>query len=191
MELPYDRIIKAIWLLFALYWLWSARHVKAPERRESRLLQFAKYWLPLIIGGALLGSGDWYGGWLKWRFLPESDLIRLLGCAMALAGVLLACWARRVLGSNWSVSVQLKREHDLIESGPYRWMRHPIYSGLILAFLGTAVLIGELRALIAVAIVAVSFWFKLRLEERWLGEQFGATYSDYMRRVKALVPGLL
>lgn len=96
-----------------------------------------------------------------------------------------------MLGANWSVAVQLKHEHELIERGPYRWMRHPIYSGLLLAFLGTAVLIGELRGLVALVIVAASFWYKLRLEEKWLGEQFGAAYVDYVRRVKALVPGLL
>ena len=191
MDLPYDRIIKSIWLLFALYWSWSALTVKTPQRREPRLLRFVKYWLPLIVAGALLGPGEIYGGWLKWRYLPASDWFRLFGCVLALAGVLLAIWSRRVLGSNWSVAVQLKREHELIESGPYRWMRHPIYSGLLLAFLGTAVLIGEVRGLIAVVIVAVSFWYKLRLEERWLGEQFGAVYADYMRRVKALVPGVL
>lgn len=191
MELPYDRIIKAIWLLFVLYWVWSARKVKAPERREPPLRRFGKYWLPLIAAGALLGPGEWYGGALKWRFLPDDDMIRSLGCAMALVGVLLAIWSRRMLGTNWSVAVQLKQSHELIERGPYRWMRHPIYSGLLLAFLGTALLIGELRGLVALAIIAVSFWFKLRLEERWLGEQFGAAYADYMRRVRALVPGLL
>jgi protein-S-isoprenylcysteine O-methyltransferase Ste14 len=70
-------------------------------------------------------------------------------------------------------------------------VRHPIYSGQLLAIMGTAVLVGELRGLLALAIVAVSFWFKLQLEERWLGEQFGPAYADYRKRVKALVPGIL
>jgi protein-S-isoprenylcysteine O-methyltransferase Ste14 len=194
MDLPYDKIIKGIWLAFALCWLWYARQVKAVQRRESRGLRFAKYWLPLIAAGALLGPGHWYGsgdGWLKLQWLPERDWLQALGCALALAGVALAVRARQVLGENWSVAVQLKRGHELIERGPYRWVRHPIYSGLLLAFLGTAVLVGELRGLLALAIVAVSFWFKLRLEERWLGEQFGAAYADYKTRVKALVPGIL
>jgi protein-S-isoprenylcysteine O-methyltransferase Ste14 len=194
MDLPYDKIIKLIWLAFALCWLWYARQVKAVQRRESRGLRFAKYWLPLIAAGALLGPGHWYGSgdaWLKLQWLPERDWLQALGCALALAGVALAVRARQVLGENWSVAVQLKRDHELIERGPYRWVRHPIYSGLLLAFLGTAVLVGELRGLLALAIVAVSFWFKLRLEERWLGEQFGAAYADYKTRVKALVPGIL
>ncbi len=194
MDLPYDKIIKAIWLAFALCWLWYARQAKAVQRRESAGLRFAKYWLPLIAAGALLGPGDWYdaaGAGLKLRWLPASDWLRALGCLLALVGIAFAVRARQVLGENWSVAVQLKRGHELIERGPYRWVRHPIYSGLLLAFLGTAVLIGELRGLLALVIVAVSFWFKLRLEERWLGEQFGAAYADYRRRVKALVPGIL
>jgi len=87
--------------------------------------------------------------------------------------------------------VQLKQDHELIEAGPYRYVRHPIYSGLLLAFLGTALMIGEWRALLALAIIAASFWRKLQLEERWLGEYFGDAYTDYMRRVKALVPRIL
>lgn len=192
LELPFDKIIKTIWAALGLYWLWSARRVKTASRREPLWLRFGKYWLPLIIAGALLGPGDWYGdSWLKLRFLPEADWIKVLGCVLALAGALLACWARRMLGDNWSVAVQLKQDHELVERGPYRWMRHPIYSGLLLAFVGTAVLIGEVRAGIALAIIAASFWYKLRIEERWLGEQFGAAYADYKARVKALVPGMV
>jgi protein-S-isoprenylcysteine O-methyltransferase Ste14 len=192
MDLPYDKVIKAIWLALGAYWLWSARHVKAPSRRENVLLRFAKYWLPLVLAGALLGPGDWYGrGGLKLRFLPDADWIAMSGCLLALAGAVLACSARAMLGDNWSVAVQLKQAHELVERGPYRWVRHPIYSGLLLAFLGTAVLIGEVRGLLALVIIAASFWYKLRIEERWLGEQFGAAYSDYKSRVKALVPGML
>jgi protein-S-isoprenylcysteine O-methyltransferase Ste14 len=87
--------------------------------------------------------------------------------------------------------VQVKQDHELIQRGPYRFVRHPIYTGLLLAFFGTAVAIGEWRGLICVAIVAASFWFKLRLEERWMRENFGAAYEQYMQRTKALIPGVL
>lgn len=185
-------VVKAARVMFALYWLWSARAVKAPQRREGWLPRVAKYWLPLMVAIPLLGPGDWFdGSWLKLRLLPEAAGIRLAGCALVLVGVGLACRARAMLGANWSVAVQLKQSHELIERGPYRWMRHPIYSGVLLAFLGTAVFIGEWRGFIAVAIIAASFWYKLRIEERWLRERFGAPYDDYARRVKALIPGVL
>ena len=96
-----------------------------------------------------------------------------------------------MVGAKWSSEEQLKQGHELILRGPYRLVRHPIYTGLLLAFLGSALALGELRGLLAFAILAVSFWFKLRLEERWMREQFGGAYADYMRRVKALVPGVL
>lgn len=191
---PFEPIIKAIWLGFLLCWLWYARRVKAVQRREGVAVRFAKYWLPLLVAGALLGPGAWFGDGdhgLKTRFVPRSGAVAALGCLLTLAGVAFAVRARQVLGRNWSVAVQLKREHELIVRGPYRWVRHPIYSGLLLAFLGTAIAIGEVRALLALAIVAVSFWFKLRLEERWLEQQFGQAYADYRARVRALVPGVL
>jgi protein-S-isoprenylcysteine O-methyltransferase Ste14 len=105
--------------------------------------------------------------------------------------VAFAIWARATLGRNWSAVVQVKQGHELVERGPYRWVRHPIYTGLLMGFLGTACALGEWRGLLGTAIVGVSFWFKLKLEERWMREQFGARYEDYMRRVKALIPGVL
>jgi len=87
--------------------------------------------------------------------------------------------------------VQLKEDHELIQSGPYRYVRHPIYTGFLFLFLGTAVMVGEWRGLLALAIVFVSFWRKLRIEESWLNQHFGARYAEYIRHTKALVPGVL
>ena len=192
MQLPTEAVLNALWILFVAYWIWSARKVKGASRTEPAWSRLLKYWLPLVVAALLLEPGRLYGGGvLGARFLPAAGWAAPLGMVMTLAGLLFACWARHVLGSNWSAVVQLKQDHELIERGPYRHVRHPIYTGLLLAFLGTAVALGEWRGLLALTIVAVSFWRKLRLEERWLGEQFGAPYADYMRRVKALIPGIL
>jgi protein-S-isoprenylcysteine O-methyltransferase Ste14 len=85
----------------------------------------------------------------------------------------------------------VKQGHELIERGPYRYVRHPIYTGLLLALVGTALLFGEWRAVLGFVIMFVSFWRKLRLEETWLSEYFGPAYGEYMQRVKALIPGVL
>ena len=192
MQLPIEAVLNALWILFVAYWIWSARKVKGASRTEPAWSRLLKYWLPLVVAVLLLEPGRLYrGSVLGARFLPGAGWVAALGIVMTLAGLLFACWARHVLGSNWSAVVQLKQDHELIERGPYRHVRHPIYTGLLLAFLGTAVALGEWRGLLALVIVAVSFWRKLRLEERWLGEQFGAAYADYMRRVKALIPGIL
>jgi protein-S-isoprenylcysteine O-methyltransferase Ste14 len=104
---------------------------------------------------------------------------------------MLAILSRALLGRNWSATVQLKQDHQLITSGPYRFVRHPIYTGLLLLFLGNAVMVGDWRGLLAVAIVFASFWRKFRLEERWLAEHFGEPYRLYQARTKALIPALL
>jgi protein-S-isoprenylcysteine O-methyltransferase Ste14 len=96
-----------------------------------------------------------------------------------------------VLGRNWSGIVTLKENHELITQGPYNLVRHPIYTGLLVAFLGSALARGQWRGLIAVAIVFWALWRKLRLEERWMREQFGEQYVAYSKRVSALIPYVL
>ena len=192
MNPAFDVALKFIWGLFAVYWLWSARHVKSAVLTEPVLTRFLMYWLPLIAAILLLGPGPWFGhSLLREQFVPHSLPVQSLGLALALAGVLLACWSRHLLGSNWSSVVQVKQGHELIEHGPYRHVRHPIYAGLLLLFLGNALLVGDWRGLLAVAIVFASFWRKLRLEERWLAQHFGPPYLNYLKRTKALIPGIL
>ena len=183
---------KVAWGVLALFWLWSARSAKSTSRTEPMLLQVAVYWAPLVIAFVLLGPGELFqGSILKERFVPKEPWVKGLGLALAALGVFIACWSRQILGRNWSSVVQLKQDHDLVDSGPYRYVRHPIYTGLLLAFVGTALKVGDWRGLIAVAIVLVSFWRKLRVEERWLTEQFGPAYVAYMQRTKALIPGFI
>lgn len=192
MELPIAPVIKAAWIAFMLYWLWGWRRVKDAKRAEPILPRLLKYWLPLALGVLLIGPGAWFQGtWLGSRMYPATVIVAVSGALLTVLGVAFACWARYVLGRNWSSVVQVKQDHQLIQSGPYRWVRHPIYTGLLLAFLGTGIAIGEWRGAITVVIVAASFWFKLRLEERWMRENFGAAYDQYMQHTKALIPGLL
>ena len=104
-------------------------------------------------------------------------------------------WMRRVGTSsprkNWSQAVTVKEGHELITSGPYALVRHPIYTGLLLAFVGCAVARDEWRGLLAVALVFVALWRKLRLDEQWMRAQFGESYEAYSRRVAALVPHVI
>lgn len=192
MSIPFGYLFGGAWLLWLAYWGISALHVKSAVRVESAASRFGKYALPLIVAVLLLQDVRAFDGtFLNDRFVPAELWIVWLGFFLTIAGLAFACWARVILGRNWSGVVQLKKDHELIVRGPYSIVRHPIYTGLLLAFLGTALAIGAWRGLIATAIVAVSFWRKLRLEERWLCELFGEQYADYMRRVKALVPWVL
>ena len=105
------------------------------------------------------------------------------------AGLGFAVWARRHLGRNWSASVVVKEDHALIRSGPYRRVRHPIYTGMLLAFLGTAVAVGEWRGLVGFVLAFVSFLLKSRMEEARMAETF-PEYAEYRRHTASLIPGI-
>ena len=112
------------------------------------------------------------------------------GVALAVAGFALTWWARIHLGKDWSAAVTLKENHALVRSGPYALMRHPIYTGLLLAFAGTVLAEDAASAWLGFALVAFGFVLKLRQEEQLLIAHFGETYKDYQARVRALVPGI-
>ncbi|MDQ3287281.1 MAG: isoprenylcysteine carboxylmethyltransferase family protein [Pseudomonadota bacterium] len=180
------------WLAVLAYWLWSARTAKAAASTETLVIRLGAYWLPLAVAGLLLGPDRWFGdSWLGEPFVAHGIAAHALGLGLAVAGAVTAIYSRRLLGRNWSATVQLKQDHELITRGPYRFVRHPIYTGYLLLFLGSAVVVGDWRGLLAVAIVLASFWRKLRLEEAWLGKHFGEPYDTYRRSTKALLPIIL
>ena len=126
--------------------------------------------------------------WLGTRFLPDTMIVYWLGLLMVVAGLAFAVWARMHLGRNWSGTVTVKENHELIRSGPYAIVRHPIYTGLLLAILGTAIVLGEWRGLLAFCFFTITFLLKLRREERFMEESFPDTYPSYRAQVPALIP---
>ncbi len=103
----------------------------------------------------------------------------------------MAVSARIFLGRNWSAVVTIKQDHEIIRRGPYALVRHPMYSGFLLAMLGTAVAMGEVRGLLAIGLAFLGLWLKLRTEESFLVEQFGVQYVQYRQETKALIPFVL
>jgi protein-S-isoprenylcysteine O-methyltransferase Ste14 len=190
MEFLFRHLFALLWLAWALYWLISAAGIKAPVRRESALSRWGHFG-PLILAGWLLGTRRQLWPPLSVQFMPRTETSYWIAAALTAGGLLFAVWARVHLGGNWSGSVTIKQDHQLIRTGPYRLVRHPIYTGLLLAFAGTALIVAEWRGVLALAIVFAALWRKLRLEERWMREQFGEAYVDYARHVAALVPFLL
>jgi protein-S-isoprenylcysteine O-methyltransferase Ste14 len=110
------------------------------------------------------------------------------GLVITAMGIAFSVWARLWIGRNWSGTVTIKEQHELIQNGPYGLVRHPIYSGFLLAFLGTAITVGELHGLMGFPMVVLGWGLKARLEESFMTQQFGPAYLDYKRRVKSLVP---
>jgi protein-S-isoprenylcysteine O-methyltransferase Ste14 len=190
MQLTHDYLFPAMWLSYIAYWWAMSTKVKAAERSESlpsRLLRL----LAMVCAAALLLSPHVPLPLLEKRFLPRGAWCFWTGAAVTAAGLLFSVWGRRHLGSNWSQSVTVKEGHELITSGPYSMVRHPIYTGLLLGLLGCAVARGEWRGLLAVVIVFAVLWRKLRLEEQWMRAHFGEPYDAYSRQVAALVPHIL
>jgi protein-S-isoprenylcysteine O-methyltransferase Ste14 len=111
-----------------------------------------------------------------------------IGLALTILGLGFAVWARVHLGRFWSGMVTLKKDHELIRSGPYAFVRHPIYTGLLTAAAGTALARGTLAALLALGLIGVACWLKIRAEEKLLTNHFGDAYRDYRRQVAALIP---
>ena len=128
---------------------------------------------------------------LRERFLPLADWAVWAGAVLTLGGLLFTVWARVHLGRNWSGIITVKQGHELITSGPYRVVRHPIYSGLLLAFMGSALARAKWQGVLAVVLVVWALWRKLRIEERWMRKEFGSRYQEYARCVAALVPFFL
>lgn len=186
-----DRIhaapIAILWLGWLAYWMIAARGGKPVQRAES-ITSRLSYAAPLIIGAALLASGRAFGGWFGGRFLPRSDAIYWVGTAMVAGGIAFMVWARVHLGGNWSGRVTLKHDHELIRTGPYALVRHPIYSGLLLALLGTAIALGEWSTAVAFVFITAAFWRKLQIEEKYLAENFAGDYARYRAEVPALIP---
>jgi protein-S-isoprenylcysteine O-methyltransferase Ste14 len=183
----YRQLIAWPWLIWALYWVLAALRTKRTRRREPFLARLTHV-LPLLVGGLLVGGQELPWGPLAARLWPPSPVAYGVGLALLLAGLALAVWARVYLGGNWSGSVTVKEAHELIRSGPYALVRHPIYTGLIAAVLGTALASGTVHAALGLAIIAASLMRKLRAEEGFMRETFPGEYARYSAEVPALVP---
>jgi len=187
MHLTPSQVLGASWLLFAGYWGIAALGVKKTTKRQNPSERM-RHIVFMAAGFFLLYQENPYWGPLNHRFLPDQLWIAWLGSALCAAGVLFAIWARRAIGKDWSAEVQIKEGHQLIRSGPYAHIRHPIYTGLLLATLGTALVIGEYRGLLAVAMFLIGFTRKARKEESFLAGEFGAAFEEHRRRTGFYLP---
>jgi protein-S-isoprenylcysteine O-methyltransferase Ste14 len=187
MDAAYANLIPALWLIWLIYWYIAGRNVKATQRHESPASR-AGHIVPLMIGAWLLWAPRLPGDAFLGKIIEPSLTLFFVGVGLVAAGLAFSIWARVHLGRNWSGTVTLKQDHELVRDGPYRYVRHPIYTGLLLAFVGCAVARDEWRVLIAIVVIYAALWRKLKLEERWMIEQFGDAYRRFIAEVPALVP---
>ena len=162
-----------LWMAFAILWLVWALRTKATQARESLGSRFSHV-IATVAAFYAMFSDNVPAGWMHARIIPRQPWIEAVGIALTVAGMAFAIWARAYLGSNWSSNVTVKVGHQLVRTGPYRWVRHPIYSGLILAMIGTALDRRTVRGVVAVILLWIGFTIKLRIEERFMTATFGA-----------------
>jgi protein-S-isoprenylcysteine O-methyltransferase Ste14 len=187
MPSPYWQIISGCWVAFWVYWSLSAGTINAPKRQVPLSFTILNTAL-LYVGFVLVLIGRANFGPLALRLPSGAAAIDVVGTLLVVAGVALAIWSRRVLGTNWSSAVRISEGQRLVRTGPYAVVRNPIYSGMVLAIFGTALVAGTLGALLGFALVVASLWRKGRMEERFLLAEFGEEYAAYQRNVKFLIP---
>ncbi|HWJ71042.1 MAG TPA: isoprenylcysteine carboxylmethyltransferase family protein [Sphingobium sp.] len=187
-------IIVASWTLFLLVWALKYRGNKESILVQPRRERLA-YSLPLLLGViamSALPARLWPPlGVLAIPLWPRSPASVGAGARLALLGLALALWARFTLGRDWSGLVTLKRDHRLVTSGPYAWIRHPIYTAMIALFGALMLAFGTGGAIIGWLLIIASCQVKLRQEEALMLGRFPEAYPAYMARTRRLLPFLL
>ena len=179
---PRMLVAALLWFIPGIYWEVAARNqtaVREPMRTRIVhlvLTSLAQLFLILPVPG------------LRTRFLPLSIPVWVAGLAIEAIAVALTLWARRVLGKNWSGAIATNVDHELIRTGPYRNVRHPIYTGILGTYLGVTIVSGEAHALIGLALALIAYARKIRMEEAHLCGAFGDAYADYARNSWRLIP---
>lgn len=178
------------WMALAVIWLAGLAFSKRSVHKEPSSGRIAEIGLALL-GGLIISGRLSIGSWGDMHFVLHTESTALAGFSLTFAGCLFAVWARITLGTNWSGRPSVKAGHELIVKGPYALARHPIYTGLLLALLGTSLAAGQWRCVPAFFLILIALITKVRYEERLMMQTFPDDYPEYRRRVKALVPGVL
>src|SRR5262245_47055375 len=178
-------VVFACWVVFAITWAIAALFVKRTVERRWGWGRIMILLVALAYWGARAGP---LGAARAWVPTSPSEW---LGAAVVLVGLFVTVWARLVLGSNWSGAVAFKQDHELIERGPYRLVRHPIYTGILMMALGTAILQARISSFVFCGALPIGLWCKLRAEEELLTRPFPEAYPSYRQRVRGLIPFVL
>jgi protein-S-isoprenylcysteine O-methyltransferase Ste14 len=180
-------LVEVPWIVFLLYWVVSAIRTRVTVQTES----FASRYLIVLIetvGFVLLFRHAAGVGFLGERFMHRTLASPIVGSILTWMGIGLAIWARYHLAEYWSARITIKEDHQLIRTGPYARLRHPIYSGIILAAIGSAVVIDQWRCVLGVCLVLTGYCIKARKEEAMLTQQFGESFREHQKHAGFLIP---
>lgn len=180
-------LVEVPWIVFLLYWIVSAIRTRVTVQTES----FASRYLIVLIetvGFVLLFRHAAGIGFLGGRFMHRTLASAIVGSILTWMGIGLAIWARYHLAEYWSARITIKEDHQLIRTGPYARLRHPIYSGIILAAIGSAVVIDQWRCVLGVCLILTGYCIKARKEEAMLTQQFGESFREHQKHAGFLIP---
>ena len=186
-EQLYRYLVLLPWVAFLLYWFIASFKTRTTEKREPSSSRYSIMFL-MVLGYYCLFGGNNPIAFLHRRFVPLTESVVIMGGVMTWLGIALTIWARYHLAENWSARVTIKVGHELIRTGPYSHLRHPIYTGLLLASVGTAIAFGELRGLLGVCFMLAAFTIKARKEENMLIAQFSTAFEEHRRHTGFLLP---
>jgi protein-S-isoprenylcysteine O-methyltransferase Ste14 len=183
----YGPVIAAIWAILWLYWIACAWGNKRAVQKLSPGFRI----ISILCVIALVSLVHIYPHFFLRQLYARTESVEAIGIVLCLLGVALAIWARTLLGRNWSVGPQIKEGHELIQTGPYRLVRHPIYTGILLTMFGTCFGQGRMLGVVLFLFCLVTLWIKLKVEETLMSKQFPEAYPQYRKSTKALVPYVL
>lgn len=183
-------VLAICWFIFLLFWIVSAFFTKRTSLRQG-LGESLGYRVFAVLGCLVLFNARRLPPAWGTHFAPPTDLLAWWSALLGVTGLAICLWARITLGRNWSSVVMVKEGHELVQRGPYRYVRHPIYTRLLAMFAGNVLLEGRWAGLLGIALLFLSFWIKLRHEESVMLKEFPADYPGYMKRVKRLIPFVL
>jgi protein-S-isoprenylcysteine O-methyltransferase Ste14 len=182
-------LIDVPWIVFIAYWAIAALRTRRTEKREHGFSRYSVM-VVLLVGYALVFIEKARVGVLGERVAPARSMLAATGLMLTWLGIALALWARWHLAENWSARITIKEGHELIRTGPYARFRHPIYSGLDLATIGTAMIFDQWGGFLGVALVIGAYWIKARKEEAMLSARFGDAFQEHCRHTGFLFPNL-
>jgi len=178
------------WGIVWSYWLYSAWGTKRNQASRQGILLRVCIRMGSMVSFVLVFYPHLSVAGLGMRWLPENSPLACFGALLCALGLAFAIWARHTLGTNWSGEVTLKEDHQLMQTGPYAVVRHPLYAGFLLSMCGTALALGEVRGVLAFALMSATFAKKTYDEEQLMMFQFPGEYPSYKARVARVIPFL-
>ena len=181
------QIASRCWAIWAILWVAMAFFSKSTKRRESPG-QRLQHVIPAMIGFLLIFREGIGSPWFTRPIFPDNPSLMLACVALTILGLLFSVWARLALGSNWSGTVTIKANHQLIRRGPYRFIRHPIYTGMLAALLATAITQQLVSGILGFVVVSFALYRKALREESFLSQEFGDAFVEHQRHTGMFLP---